>query len=233
MPWEVAAGRCRLQMLWSTPGSQGGVKDRRGPRSGEGWLGQGRAPMHPDPTPQPHSMPDSHGSQLFWPPPPTAFRTPSAEPPLFPMQPMARPHGLCCPQPHPSPCTMLRPRSGSAWTVPCYIRWLVSILELHWSDVGFCLLTVAGMCWVCPLGAFSHSAGAARAQRQLLCCLSREHPCKPPMYRSIHDQFKTASGCRIQDPGTRGKHHTDKTIPGVPAGASGCRCQDPGTHGYR
>ena len=35
-------------------------------------------------------------------------------------------------------------------------------------------------------------------------------------------------GCRIQDPGTRGKHQTEKKIPGVPAGALWCRIQDPG-----
>ena len=40
-------------------------------------------------------------------------------------------------------------------------------------------------------------------------------------------------GCRIQDPGTRGKHQTKRKIPGVPAGAVGCRIQDPGIRGYR
>ena len=40
----------------------------------------------------------------------------------------------------------------------------------------------------------------ARAQRQLLRCLSRGHPCKPPTYRSVHDQFKTASGVQNSGP---------------------------------
>ena len=40
-------------------------------------------------------------------------------------------------------------------------------------------------------------------------------------------------GCRIQDPGTRGKHQTKTKIHGVPAGAVGCRIQDPGTRGYQ
>ena len=44
---------------------------------------------------------------------------------------------------------------------------------------------------------------------------------------------KQHRGCRIQDPGTRGKHQTKgKKNPGVPAGAVGCRIQDPGTRGY-
>ena len=48
------------------------------------------------------------------------------------------------------------------------------------------------------VGAFSYGAGTARAQRQLLRCLSREHPCKPPTYRSVHYPFKPHRGCRIQ-----------------------------------
>ena len=45
---------------------------------------------------------------------------------------------------------------------------------------------------------------------------------------------KQHRGCRIQDPGTHGKHQTKKkNIPGVPAGAVGCRIQDPGICGYR
>ena len=40
----------------------------------------------------------------------------------------------------------------------------------------------------------------ARAQRQLLRCLPREHPCKPPPYRSVHDPFKTASGLQTSGP---------------------------------
>ena len=52
-------------------------------------------------------------------------------------------------------------------------------------------------------GAFlhsAHSAGTARAQRQLLRCLSREHPCKPPPYRGMHDPFQTASGVQHSGP---------------------------------
>ena len=46
--------------------------------------------------------------------------------------------------------------------------------------------------------------------------------------------FKQHRGCRIQDPGTRGKHQqTKKNISGVPAGTVGRRIQDPGTRGYR
>ena len=40
----------------------------------------------------------------------------------------------------------------------------------------------------------------ACAQRQLLHCLSREHPRKPPPYRSVHDPFKTASGVQNSGP---------------------------------
>ena len=43
---------------------------------------------------------------------------------------------------------------------------------------------------------------------------------------------KQHRGCRIQDPGTRGKHQTKKKTPGVPAGAVGCRIQDSGIRGY-
>ena len=39
-----------------------------------------------------------------------------------------------------------------------------------------------------------------RAQRQLLRCLSREHPGKTPTYRSVHDPFKTASGVQNSGP---------------------------------
>ena len=34
-------------------------------------------------------------------------------------------------------------------------------------------------------------------QRQSLCCLSREHPRKPPTDRSMHDQFRTAWGAEF------------------------------------
>ena len=46
------------------------------------------------------------------------------------------------------------------------------------------------------MGAFSHSAKYC----QLLRCLSREHPCKPPTHRVMHDQFKTASGVQNSGP---------------------------------
>ena len=40
--------------------------------------------------------------------------------------------------------------------------------------------------------------------------------------------------CRVQDPGTRGKHQTrKKKSPVYKQGAVGCRIQDPGTRGYR
>ena len=42
--------------------------------------------------------------------------------------------------------------------------------------------------------------------------------------------IRYSMACRIQDPGTHGKHQIKK-IHGVPVGAVGCRIQDPGTHG--
>ena len=42
--------------------------------------------------------------------------------------------------------------------------------------------------------------GGVFAQRQSLRCSSREHPCKPPPYRSVHDPFKTASGVQSSGP---------------------------------
>ena len=42
-----------------------------------------------------------------------------------------------------------------------------------------------------------------------------------------------AAGCRFQDPGTYGKHQTQKKIPGAPAKAAGWRNQDPGMYGKR
>ena len=39
-----------------------------------------------------------------------------------------------------------------------------------------------------------------QAQRQLLRCFSREHPCKPPPYRRVHDSFQTASGVQRSGP---------------------------------
>ena len=44
---------------------------------------------------------------------------------------------------------------------------------------------------------------------------------------------KQHRGCRIQDPGTRGKHQTKTKNPWCTSGAVGCRIQDPGTRGYR
>ena len=55
-----------------------------------------------------------------------------------------------------------------------------------------------------PLGVFLHR----RTQRQLLRCVSREHPCKPPAYRSVHDPLNTASGVRNAGP-------WDPWLPGV------------------
>ena len=40
----------------------------------------------------------------------------------------------------------------------------------------------------------------APAQSQLIYGSSREHPCKPPPYRSVHDPFKTASGVQNSGP---------------------------------
>ena len=42
--------------------------------------------------------------------------------------------------------------------------------------------------------------GGVFAQRQLLCCLSQEHPCKPPPNRSVHNPFNTASGVQNSGP---------------------------------
>ena len=70
--------------------------------------------------------------------------------------------------------------------------------------------------------------GTVWAQRQLLRCLSWEHPCKAPTYRSMHDQFKTAWGADFR---TLGPVASIRRA--VPAGAVGCRIQDPGAHGYR
>ena len=42
--------------------------------------------------------------------------------------------------------------------------------------------------------------GGVFAQRQLSRCLSRGHPCKPPPYRSMHDQLKPASGVQNSGP---------------------------------
>ena len=55
--------------------------------------------------------------------------------------------------------------------------------------------------WRCP-------KGGVFAQCQLLRCLSREHPCKPPPYGSGHDPFKTASGVQNAGP-------WDPWLPGV------------------
>ena len=64
-------------------------------------------------------------------------------------------------------------------------------------------------------GAFSHSAGTA----PIIALFIPGTPLKTTLLqkdaRSIQNSIR---GCRIQDPGTRGKHHTDKEIPGVPAG---------------
>ena len=48
-------------------------------------------------------------------------------------------------------------------------------------------------------GAQRGRSRTSRAQRPLSRCSSREHPCTPPPYRSVHDPFNTASG--VQDSG--------------------------------
>ena len=59
-------------------------------------------------------------------------------------------------------------------------------------------------------------------------------PANHPPTEACMMHSKQHRGCRIQGPGTRGKHQTKtKKIPGVPAGAVGCRLQDPGIRGYR
>ena len=76
------------------------------------------------------------------------------------------------------------------------------------DPAGLCLVLLGGgggevNCTPPPrgiLGAFSHSAGTSRAQCQSLRCLSREHPCKPPPYRSVHDPFQTALGVQNSGP---------------------------------
>ena len=44
---------------------------------------------------------------------------------------------------------------------------------------------------------------------------------------------KQHRGCRIQDPGTRGKHQTKTKNPWCTSRAVGCRIQDAGTRGHR
>ena len=59
------------------------------------------------------------------------------------------------------------------------------------------------MVWARYLGKdrnFALRFRTAQAQRQLLRCLSREHPCKPPRYRRMHDPFKIASGVQSSGP---------------------------------
>ena len=56
------------------------------------------------------------------------------------------------------------------------------------------------------------------------------HP--PTEACTIHS--KQHRGCRVQDPGTRGKHQTKTKNPRcTQQGAVGCRVQDPGTRGSR
>ena len=72
-----------------------------------------------------------------------------------------------------------------------------------------------------------------RAQCQLLRCLSQEHPCKPPTYESMHDQFKKAWGAEFRTLGPVASIRLKNQFPGASAGAVGCSIQDPGTRGYR
>ena len=62
----------------------------------------------------------------------------------------------------------------------------------------------------------------ARAQRQSSRCLSREHPCKPPTHRGMHDPFKTASGVPKQHRGCQNSIGGAKTASGVPKQHRGC-----------
>ena len=74
----------------------------------------------------------------------------------------------------------------------------------------------------------------ARAQRQLLRCLSRDHPCKPPPHRGVHDPFQTASG--VQNSGPRdpwqASDYKKKSLV-YQQGAVGCRILDLGIRSYR
>ena len=75
----------------------------------------------------------------------------------------------------------------------------------HEEGTGGAAVKMLASLWLGTRGAAGRGCArerfrTARAQRQLLRCLSREHPCKPPPYRSVHDPFKTASGVRNSGP---------------------------------
>ena len=76
----------------------------------------------------------------------------------------------------------------------------------------------------------------ARAQHQLLRCLSREHPLKTTHVQKHASSIQISRGAEFRTLGPVASITPKKKIPwytGIPAGAVGCRIQDPGTHGYR
>ena len=62
-----------------------------------------------------------------------------------------------------------------------------------------------------PLGMFSHGSGTTRAQRapgtNSYAVYPRNTPENHPPIEACMIHSKRHGGCRIQDPGTRGKHH--------------------------
>ena len=70
------------------------------------------------------------------------------------------------------------------------------------------------------MGAFSHDANC-------YVVYPGNTPANDPPTEACMIHSKQHRGCRIQDPGTGGKHQTNTKIPGVPAGAVGCRIWDP------
>ena len=57
-----------------------------------------------------------------------------------------------------------------------------------------------------------YGAGAGGRSRRTR-CLSRENPCKPPPYRSVHDPFKTASGVQSSGPWDSGLPAVENSRP--------------------
>ena len=64
------------------------------------------------------------------------------------------------------------------------------------------------------LGAFSHSAGTA----PIITLFIPGTPLKTTHLQKRAWSIQNSMRCRIQDPGTRGKHQTKKKIPGVQQG---------------